>query len=350
MVSSISFLKKLSLSQRRNDKYRKAAITIVHQDPMAPYRYITVLLLLAVAWGVIMGAIGQKYYGFGNLLETIGIHYRPPFYPVQRPAPNPVDTSDIIPKVFQGKLALFILAGQSNMSGYGILPSEQVIDSRVFAFGNNYRWRTAQEPIDDPAGQVDPISMDGDAGVGPALAFARFLRKRNPDLVIGLIPCAKGASTIEEWQRHLSDNTLYGSCLKRIQAATTMGELAGMLVFQGEQDALDPQQALDRTLSASDYTAKFSRFVNDLRRDIARPKLPVVFAQIGTHKAPNAFINWEMIQKQQTMVDLSCAAMITTDDLALQDGVHFNTESYRIIGERYAEAIWRLMIQAQDCH
>ncbi len=39
--------------------------------------------------------------------------------------------------------------------------------------------------------------------------------------------------------------------------------------------------------------------------------------------------------------------MITTDDLALKDGVHFTSESYQTIGGRFAEAYLNL-IQGWD--
>jgi hypothetical protein len=51
--------------------------------------------------------------------------------PIVRPAVG-------IPEEFQGKLSLFILAGQSNMSRRGNVPSNQIADSRIFVFGNDY--------------------------------------------------------------------------------------------------------------------------------------------------------------------------------------------------------------------
>jgi hypothetical protein len=304
------------------------------------HRIIFGLLLFAA--GIVCGAAAQKYYAFVLPLSV----------PIQLPV-NPrlllsfasieVGRRDDIPGQFHGKLSLFILAGQSNMSGYGALPAAQIIDSRVFVFGNNYRWRTASEPIDAPDGQVDEVSMDRHAGFGPGLAFATSLRKHNPNIGIGLIPCAKGGSSIEEWQRNLSDHTLYGSCLKRLRAATTMGKVAGLLFFQGEADAVDPKRSPGKSLSPPTYAAKFSTFVNDLRNDVSITKLPLVFAQIGTHTAPKYFVNWDIVKEQQKNSHIPCSVMITTDDLALRDEVHFTTESYQIIGERYAKAMLNLL-------
>jgi len=309
--------------------------------------YAIGLLLMCVA-GVNFGILFQRYFGAGKALRAVGLLSYPPT-PTPMP-PTATPTPRDIPEEMQGKLSLFILAGQSNMSGVGELPPNQAVNSRIFVFGNDYRWKIAAEPLDSPAGQVDKVSQDDGAGFGPSLPFALALLEQEPELIIGLIPCAKGNTTIEEWQRNLSDTTLYGSCLKRTRAATPMGQITGLLFFQGESDALDPIQFGDRSLSPFEYASKFSTFVNDFRSDLALPKkLPVVFAQIGSHTSPESFANWQVVQEQQASVRLHCVAMITTDDLPLRDGVHFTTESYRTIGQRFAKAYLEL-ISSQQCN
>ena len=293
-------------------------------------------LLLVGAVGIMLGIVFQRNYGLGNTLRAAGLLTPFPTWTPIPPTPTPTPFG--VPEEFQGKLLLFILAGQSNMAGYSQLPARQAINPRVFLFGNDYRWKLAAEPVDSALGQVDEVSEDGGAGFSPGLAFANAVLVQEPDLAIGLIPCAAGNTTIVQWQRDLSDTTLYGSCLKRVGAASPLGNIEGMLFFQGEADALDPEQNPNRALSAFDYAAKFSTFVTDFRGDLSLPKLPIVFAQIGSHTAPKAFTNWQVIQEQQATVKLPCTTMITTQDLPLSDGVHFTTESYQIIGERFAEA------------
>ena len=306
-------------------------------------------LVMIFALGVISGTVLQKYHAFGNLLRFLGMKNM--LSPLsERAILQPrINAEAGIPERLSGKLSLVILAGQSNMSGRGDLPPEQSIHPHIFAFGNDYRWKTAREPVDAAYGQVDLISEDRNAGFSPALAFATSVLKRNPELVIGLIPCAKGASSIKEWQRDLSENTLYGSCLKRVRAATTMGTVAGMLFFQGETDALDPERFPKWSPSASSYREKFALFVDDLRKDLSLATMPIVFAQLGTNNSPDDYVNWGILKEQQKTSNLRCAAMITTDDLALADAVHFTTESYRTIGHRYAEAFLQLMSVTNDC-
>ncbi|HEY8599405.1 MAG TPA: sialate O-acetylesterase [Thermomicrobiales bacterium] len=241
-------------------------------------------------------------------------------------------------------MLLFVLAGQSNMSGRGALPGEQQPNQRIFLFGNDYRWRIATEPLDDAHNQVDRISIDDDAGFSPGLTFATTLLANAPDKPIGLIPCAKGGSAIREWGQSMSDQTLYGSCLKRIRAATTRGQIAGILFFQGEAEGIAADEA-----AAQVYADRFSSVIESFRRDIGDPMVPLVFAQIGSYRASTPLVNWERIKAAQSTIILPCAAMITTSDLKLQDAVHYTTPSYRLIGERFADAYIKLTTSPERC-
>jgi hypothetical protein len=296
-------------------------------------------IVLALSTGVICGVALQEYYDVGNIVDALAMKHRPIFAPMPT-----VSVEDNIPEEFQGKLSLFVLAGQSNIAGRGQVPkSGQNTNSRVFVFGNDYHWRIATEPIDDPSNQVDKVSEDPDAGFSPASAFATSLLERRPDMVVGLIPCAKGGSSIYQWHKSLSENTLYGSCLKRVRAASTMGNVAGILFFQGEADAIAPELYEETVLLPDEWGDRFVALVNNWRDDLGLPELPVVFAQIGTHTAPDIFVNWEIVKEQQSSVQMPFCVMITTDDLALRDVVHFTSESYQTIGKRFAKAYVNLI-------
>ena len=228
------------------------------------------------------------------------------------------------------------------MVGWAPLPEVMETDPRIYVFSNDYHWRLASEPIDDAYDQVDRVSLDRIAFFGPSMAFALASLERHPQALIGLIPCAKNSSAIGQWRRDLSDQSLYGSCLKRARAASPMGEISGILFFQGETDAQDPLLYPDPEPNAYEWSNLFTQFVTDFRQDLDQPDLPVVFAQLGSTLATVAFTNWELVKEQQLSVELPMTAMITTDDLPLLDGVHFTAESYKVIGERFAEAYWNL--------
>lgn len=303
------------------------------------------LVLGSVLTGTVGGIILQKYSNIsssiGDVLRTVGLyHYA---YSAVSPIQSATQ-SDMIPQANQGNLQLFVLAGQSNMSGLAELPETQHHHPQIFTFGNDYRWQPAQEPVDSPLDQVDAVSIDPEAGLGPSMAFAETLLAENPDQVIGLIPCAKGGSSITDWQRDLSDQTLYGSCLKRIQAASIMGTVKGVLFFQGEADAIDPKAYPSLRPAADSWAEKFTQFASDMRSDLAQPQLPIVYAQIGPLAAASGdFPHWQTVQAQQRQVQLPHTEMITTTDLSLGDSVHFDALSYEEIGQRFAQQMMTLI-------
>ena len=252
-----------------------------------------------------------------------------------------------------GRLDLVILAGQSNMSGRGspgvAPPLSQDLRQRVFIFGNDYRWQEAHEPVDSSRGQVDMVSVDPDAAVGPALYFAARALEREPARRLGLVPCARGASRCRTpcgrraaWQRNPSDHTLYGSCLKRVRAASTAGRPALLLFYQGEWDGLDPDQLSGTPFAgfthASDWGDYFVRFANDFRSDLGQPALPIVFGVLGDHANPVKFTHWAEVQESQRALLLEYSARIETAGLPLRDGVHFTAVAQAEIGRRFADA------------
>jgi hypothetical protein len=305
-----------------------------------PTRLILCAALLLT--GMMVGMVVQRYMGLGNMLRSVGVAYPTRTLLV---GSNGFTVMEI-PKGHQGRMHLFILAGQSNMVGWSPIPEGERTDPRIYVFGKDYRWRVAKHPIEDASSQVDMVSENLIAGFGPGMDFAFGSLERHPDIVIGLIPCAKNASGIIQWQRDLSDQSLYGSCLKRVRAASPMGEVAGILFFQGETEAQDPVLYPEPEPHPLDWAPLFTAFVSDLRHDLDEPDLPVVFAQIGADPLSKDFPNWRIVQEQQSSIDLPMTAMITTGDLSLLDGLHFTADSYRTIGRRFADAYWDLVERA----
>ncbi len=243
-----------------------------------------------------------------------------------------------IPDPLQGKLKLYVLIGQSNMVGVAPVPADVRVSDNVFTFGNDYRWTVATEPIDSAANQIDRVSEDPNAGFGPALSFAKMLVAQDSNQTIGLIPCAKEGSSITDWQKSLNDQTLYGSCLKRVRAASPMGTVSGILFFQGEADTIDPLKYPTLNPQADAWAEKFATFAYNFRTDIGNLDLPLVYAQLGQPKDLEGLPNWALVQAQQASIQIPNGMMIATDDLAM-DGLYFTVDSYKTIGERFAAAI-----------
>ncbi len=241
----------------------------------------------------------------------------------------------VIPGADQGRLALFLLAGQSNMSGRGELDRHaRPTTAPVYVFGNDYRWHRAIEPVDNGRNQIDRVSFDVVVGVGPALAFGERWSELNPEIPVGLIPCAMGGTSIADWQRQLDESTLYGSVLKRCRAASPQGTLQGVLFAQGESDATADRVDL--------WKAGFERWATDLRADLGRPDLPLVYAQLGDGRRTPDPAAWQRLSAIQAGIHLRDSAMVATNDLPLSDGIHFTAEASRELGRRMADAMHAL--------
>ncbi|MGO3389370.1 MAG: sialate O-acetylesterase, partial [Latilactobacillus sakei] len=83
-----------------------------------------------------------------------------------------------------------LLVGQSNMAGRGFIQDVPGLRHERVKMLRNGRWQMMAEPI----------HFDREvAGVGPAASFAAAWVQAHPDEELGLIPCAEGGSTIDEW-------------------------------------------------------------------------------------------------------------------------------------------------------
>ncbi|KAG5542079.1 hypothetical protein RHGRI_021809 [Rhododendron griersonianum] len=100
---------------------------------------------------------------------------------------------------------IFLLAGQSNMSGQagvingtwdGVIPPECAPNPSILCLAANLTWVPAAEPIHK--------DIDGNVtvGVGPGMSFANSILANDSSLdVVGLVPCAVGGTKISQWAR-----------------------------------------------------------------------------------------------------------------------------------------------------
>lgn len=235
---------------------------------------------------------------------------------------------------------IFLLAGQSNMSGRAPLaglPAFRHID-RVRTYRNSGEWTSTAEPIDDRDRSVYPVG-DDDASASPGSAFGDRLAELRPNAVIGLVPCARGATGIDQWARNLSTSALYGAMIARARAAASDGELKGLIWFQGESDAANA------TL-ANAWPGKFNRLVADVRSDLRHARLPVVMTVLGPDPNRSDFPAWPIIvERQRTMALPDNCVRVSAQDLAGQpnDPIHLDTPSIVTLGRRWAEALHALL-------
>ncbi len=105
-----------------------------------------------------------------------------------------MDKKDSLPATVEQRndSHLFLLAGQSNMAGRGIVEDEdRVAHPRVLALTAAGAWTPA----------IDPVHFDKPfAGVGLGRTFGITLAEADPTITVRLIPCAVGGSPISVWQ------------------------------------------------------------------------------------------------------------------------------------------------------
>jgi hypothetical protein len=238
-------------------------------------------------------------------------------------------------------LSIFILMGQSNMSGRGLIselkPGFPKNAPRLWMFTNAWTWKHAAESIDSDEGQIDKVSADSKSGVGPGLAFADAWAEINPSENIAVVPCAKGGSSITEWAASKSRETLYGSCLARILKAREKGVIKALLWYQGEADTNSSE-------NAAQWPKRFTAILESLRKDLASPKLPVVYTQIARrgdkYKNEPSMQAWDQLMARQKDVHLPGVKMITADGIQFrEDQLHLNTWSHMLMGKRFADAL-----------
>jgi len=157
---------------------------------------------------------------------------------------------------------IFLLMGQSNMAGRGLLEDvEPIRDERIRVFRDG-TWTVAEEPLhhDRPT-----------AGIGLAMSFARTVLDANPGTDIGLVPRAVGSTPLERW---MPGADLYEGAMAAAAAAGRDGTIKAVLWHQGEHDSKVESDA-------SSYSRRFTSMVNTLRERLDAPSLPVILGELG---------------------------------------------------------------------
>jgi sialate O-acetylesterase len=255
---------------------------------------------------------------------------------------------------------LWVLAGQSNMAGSAPLPSEipaPVDQANMLNLDGtwipcalpDHRVFEGETPIlhdllrhksgftEEQILEIRAQSRRGPAvgGAGPGFFFARQLTSLT-GVPVGLIPCAYGGTSLEEWNpsgRAEGDATLYGQMVNRVAAVG--GRVRGLLWYQGESDAFaPPEQGCDT------YGERFVAFVDAVRRDFGDPELPVLTVQLArTVIAPGEVAPcWEKVREVQRQLAVAHERIhaVPAVDLELSDGIHVSCPGQARLGARLA--------------
>ena len=287
-------------------------------------------------WTVAGRAANGHLHGQINGIPTGGS------YDIELRVEHKSQTADtlIIKNVLVGDV--WVLAGQSNMEGYGIIVPEENANPFVRVFYMSDRWKDACEPLHtiyDACDQVhkdllgiNPPRRNPMKGAGLGIHFGKCMYKET-SVPQGLIPCAHGGTSMAQWsprKKNLKGSSLYGAMLRRIWA--NGGQIAGILWYQGCSEATREYR--------DTYTKTMINFIGSVRKDVNAPSLPFIMAQIARTNGLCELdaVSWNSIQDQQLdlMFKVNKLVVIPTVDLTLDDQIHLDHSSCKRLGRRFA--------------
>lgn len=245
----------------------------------------------------------------------------------------PVDTNETECTEVPCDMTLFLLVGQSNMAGRGIVFGEcRAAQAHVYKLNREDRWVRATTPI-----HFDRKSC----GVGPAESFVKAFRKDNPERPVGLIPCSVGGSNSATWSPEPQNGCIgvnFHRAVARARKAMKHGRLAGILWHQGANDA----ERCERTPEY--YPLRLVEIAAAFRRELGVPDVPFLIGELGG--SPKGY--WKVMNPllSKAADGIGRSALVPAVDLTgfLPDQVHFDAPSYHVLGARYYAA-WKAIVE-----
>lgn len=228
---------------------------------------------------------------------------------------------------------LFLLAGQSNMAGYGDPGAVPALTHPHVEVWREGRYEPAREPLHD-----EPL-----AGVGLAMAFACTVAADDPSARLGLLPCAVGGTSIQRWR---PGGDLYVRAVEHTRAAAAAGGvLRGILWHQGEADS-------DARRHAGAYYDHLAHVVAGFRHDLG--DVPVVVGELGRFLDAypgcgyHGLVDAALHRAADELPRVACASAEGLTDQG--DALHFDAPSLRVLGARYAAAYLALVHDDDRLH
>lgn len=223
---------------------------------------------------------------------------------------------------------IFVMAGQSNMAGRGIVePIDTIQNKRILSITKDNTWVYAKEPLNFN----EPDLTGLDCGV----SFARTLLDSIPkNVTIGLVHTAIGGSAVEQWVGDsIHKIKLLSNFKNTVDFAKQSGVVKGILWHQGESNA--------KAELLPTYEQKLDTLFSIFRTHIKNDSLPILIGELGNFIRPgNETKHWKSINSiiNNYASKQNRISIIKTGDLAHKgDSLHFNSQAQREMGKRFAK-------------
>lgn len=227
---------------------------------------------------------------------------------------------------------LYIMAGQSNMAGYGRDAISDPATLGVHLYKNNGKWDIASHPLNDSIDTLYPENLENGNITSPALSFARYLNDKL-NLPIGLVAASLGGSPLSKWHPE-EEGSLYRGMMRRIPV---VGKVKGILWYQGCSDANEKDSVT--------YYDRFKRMIELYRKELGN--IEVITVQLNRwagnrnenqEEKLKVDRNWGIVRDAQRRLalDMEKVYVVPCHDLPLSDGIHNASSSNLVIGQRMA--------------
>ena len=221
----------------------------------------------------------------------------------------------------------FLIIGQSNMAGRGgMLEAEALVtNGGKLKVLRNGCWQVMYRPV-NPDRHF--------SGTCLAENFAKAYSDEHPNVDVGIIPCADGGTSLEQWK---VGGLLFDNAVNCAKLAMRTSRLMGILWHQGEADCSLDLYPL--------YFDKITAIMNALRRELGDSSLPIIVGGLGDF-LPNCLQDSNLINYMHINDALKkfaektpYVAYASAEGLcANADNLHFNHASLMEFGLRYYDA------------
>ena len=240
------------------------------------------------------------------------------------------------PMAKEGPVKVFVLAGQSNMQGHAALRTLEYLIYNAETAAEYQQWKdrygdwTERRDVwiwttdGERYGNLKPGYGASPRVLGPELGFGWVVGEHFTEQVLLIKTCWGGRSVkrdflppsadlppaevlakeLENARKRKPETTMddikarYGKAYRDTIAhvSTVLGdlkkffpkydekrgyELAGFVFFQGWNDMVDGEQRAEKYAT---YTKRLGQLIQDVRKDLKAPKLPVVIGELGAGK------------------------------------------------------------------
>ena len=265
-------------------------------------------------------------------------------------------------------LKVFILAGQSNMVGWGDstkLPDDARQGSERVLMFEDGKWQPLRphQAINELQRRVGLTEFS----FGPEISFGQEMAKAWSAETIGIVKLAFGGTSLLAWKKNWSKadadrvkqgnwGSLYAQLLEKVNAARANGnaEIAGFLWLQGGGD-------MKNEAVAKEYLPNLKALVADVRKDLGLPRLPFLYgtsrsqapgfdvpddlsrfeprAVTGTYPAAQ----WVLKAQFDAQREIPHSRMIVLREIETHPrNVHYNTAGQLATGRLFAQAFLKV--------